>query len=213
MPGVGLCSCYLPLMSGVGVGGDFYDALALEDGRLALSIGDVAGKGLPAASAMGRICHALRAYALEEATPADALERLDRLVVEAGDDMATALHLVLDPATGAVAYASAGHPPALRVTAGGETEWLSDALAPPLGAGVSPRPQATTQLEPGDRLVLYTDGLIERRGRSLDAGLERLEQGAAGRAFDDLCEGLVDEIAGADGFDDDVAVLAVELRG
>ncbi|MEA2124632.1 MAG: hypothetical protein QOI80_1414 [Solirubrobacteraceae bacterium] len=214
VPAVGLCARYLPLTSGFGVGGDFYDALALDDGRLAVSIGDVAGKGLRAASTMGRLCHALRAYAIEGGEPADVLDRLDRLTIEDGEEMATAQHLILDAAAGELVYANAGHPPALRIHASGATEWLGEALSPPLGAGVGDRPQATARLERGDRLLLYTDGLIERRGETLDVGLEALAASVAGtRGADELCHAAVDAMAGPGGFEDDVAVIALEVRG
>ena len=206
---VGLRAAYLPQLDGVGVGGDFYDAVALGDGRVALSIGDVAGKGLGAASTMGRVCHALRAYALEATEPGEALGRLDRLMVEEGYQMATALQLVLDPATGTIVFANAGHPPALRVRADGSTEFIEGALGPPLGAGVSTRAQASARLEPGERLLIYTDGLIERRELSIDVGLDQLARAAVECASLDE---LVETMRGDRAFEDDVAVLSVTLR-
>jgi phosphoserine phosphatase RsbU/P len=214
LPGAVVVSRYLSRARGVHVGGDFYDAVALDDGRLALVIGDVAGKGLDAATTMGRLRTTLRVYAVEGTAPTEALERLDRIVSEE-DGMATALFLVLDPASGRLVFSNAGHPPPLRLGAGGGGEWLTGALAPPLGTAWEGRELAEAVLAPGDRLLLYTDGLVERRDVTLDDGLQRLLDAAGSTSAAAGLDGLVDGVLGAlvdgdAGFDDDVAVLAVE---
>jgi phosphoserine phosphatase RsbU/P len=214
VPGVQLTARYLSRARGVHVGGDFYDAVVVQGDRLALSIGDVAGKGLEAASTMGRLRNALRAYAIEAEDAADVLRRLDRLVVDE-DAMATAMHLVLEPGTGRIAHSNAGHPPPLRVTADGTPVWIEGALAPPLGTGWSTRPCVWELLAPGDRVLLFTDGLVERRGTTLDDGLAVLAEAAVTAPAGDLdawCDHVLGVLSGAaGGFEDDVALLAVEL--
>jgi serine phosphatase RsbU (regulator of sigma subunit) len=213
VPGVRLCARYLSRARGVHVGGDFYDAVVVGD-LLALSIGDVAGKGLEAASMMGRLRNALRAYAIETVDPGDLLRRLDRLVVDE-EAMATAQHYLLDPLTGSLQHSNAGHPPGLRLSASGEPSWIEGSLAPPLGTGWGDRPCAEDVLAPGDRVLLFTDGLVERRGTTLDDGLGTLAEAASSAAsydLDALCDHVLGVMSGAaGGFEDDVALLAIEL--
>jgi hypothetical protein len=151
------------------VGGDFYNALALDDGRLGVAIGDVTGKGLRAAVAMSRLRSGLHAYALDSASPADVLSRLGRLA-NADGAMATALYLTLDPATGALQLASAGHPPPLCIE-DGRARFIDvrPALSPPLGLDITERRQVGLELPAGSMLVLYTDGLVERTPTSTGA--------------------------------------------
>lgn len=212
VPDVKLAARYLSRAAGVDVGGDFYDAVTLDDKRLSLAIGDVAGKGLQAASIMGRLRNAVRAYAVENDGPEVVLRLVDRLAY-AEEAMATAQHLVFDATTGVVVYANAGHPPGLRVSREGVCTWLDKALAPPLGTDWSRRTSATTRLDPGDRLLFFTDGLVERRDELLDAGLDRVCESASGAGDEDLegfCDRVLEALRIADGFEDDVALLAVE---
>jgi phosphoserine phosphatase RsbU/P len=214
VPGVRLAARYLSRARGMHVGGDFYDAVVVGGDRLALSIGDVAGKGLEAASMMGRLRNALRAYAIETVDPGDLLRRLDRLVVDE-DAMATAQHYLLDPLTGSLQHSNAGHPPGLRLSATGEPAWIEGSLAPPLGTGWGDRPCAEDVLAPGDRVLLFTDGLVERRGTTLDDGLGTLAEAAASvsdAGLEDLCDHVLGVMSGAaGGFEDDVALLAIEM--
>ncbi len=217
---------YRPATSGINVGGDWYDVLPLSEGRLALVVGDVGGHGLDAAMTMGQLRTAVRAYALEGHPPHRVLELVDAFLQRLdADGYATCLYLVLEPATGAVEWCSAGHPgPVLVARGGGEHDEIVTTLAdegrvPSLGVPVPAALRAGTGravLPPGSRLLLFTDGLVERRGESLEVGLERLARHARRpRARGDLttwCETLVDlQLDGRD-VDDDVAVLAVELQ-
>src|SRR5690606_37694458 len=133
VPGLTMAARYLPGGAGQRVGGDWYDTVPLPGGRVALVIGDVAGRGVDAASMMGQLRSAVRAYVLEGGVPADALERLNRFLLSlAWDSMATACVLLLEPATGRIRFANAGHPPPLVLTPGGEVQALDEALAVPL---------------------------------------------------------------------------------
>ncbi len=213
MPAVQLAAAYNPRTATVG--GDFYDAIALPDGKLGVAIGDVTGKGLRAAAAMGRLRSALHAYALDSPGPADVLARLDRLAVS-DRTMATALYLVLDPASGRVELASAGHLPPLRLD-GSDAIYLElgEALSPPLGLTVGERGAMSFELPSGAALVLFTDGLVEVT-RNVDEGLEQLRLaagGVAGEALDHLLDELQGALAPLSRYRDDVALLAVRRDG
>jgi serine phosphatase RsbU (regulator of sigma subunit) len=155
----------------------------------------------------------VRAYAVENDDPATVLRLVDRLAY-AEEAMATAQHLIFEPSTGRLRYANAGHPAALRVSASGEGTWLEGALSPPLGTAWKRREEAELVLDPGDRLVLFTDGLVERRDELLDQGMERVRGMAAEAASHDLealCDMVLAALTGDEGFPDDVALLAVEF--
>ncbi|HYF27374.1 MAG TPA: PP2C family protein-serine/threonine phosphatase, partial [Baekduia sp.] len=153
------------------------------DGRLALAVGDVAGKGLAAAQAVGGLRHALRAYGLEGSrSPGEVLTLVDHFAAALGipDVMATMLLVVLDPRTGRVEWASAGHPPPLCLPADGPATLLEGRPGPPLGVDEEGVPALHHGLlREGDGLLLFTDGLVERRGEALDTGLRRLAAAAA----------------------------------
>ena len=193
LPAVALTGRYLPAASAQ-LGGDWYDAFQLPDGRLGMAIGDVVGRGFHAAAIMGQLRSGLRAYALDGMPPGAVLERLSRLLrhLEPGRT-ATVLYLVLDPHGGSLVASSAGHPPPLLAHEDGDAEFMELPGSPPLGAtrhvSYEEREHA---LEPGCALVLYTDGLVERPGESLDAGLERMR--AMVRAGDGDLEHLGDAL-------------------
>jgi PAS domain S-box-containing protein len=213
VPGVRLAARYLPGAAGINVGGDWYDAIPLEDGRVGLAMGDVVGHGLGAAALMGQLRHAARAYALEGHSPPAVLDRLDRLVRSLpGAQMATLLYLVVDSDLATVRFASAGHVPPLVVGPDGEARFLEGAPNPPLGVFDSlGHEELTARLEPGSTIVLYTDGLVEERGASIDAGLEALRKAARHPGDpEDLCDHLVDSMLAIHPADDDIAVLAVQ---
>src|SRR3954451_7656736 len=132
--GVDLAARYIPAGTGAGVGGDWYDAIELRDGRVAVVVGDVVGHGLRAAATMGQLRNACRAYALVEASPAEVVARLNRMVATSGEDaMATVLYLVLDRETGEVSFTSAGHPPPLVLSRHGSA-FLEGGRSVPVGA-------------------------------------------------------------------------------
>ena len=173
-PRLDVAARYEPGTAHLAVGGDWYDTLALPGGRVALTIGDVAGHGIDAATAMGRIRSAIQAFSQAIPAPGTLLGQLEVFASRFAElDFLTVCHAVLDPATGRIDYASAGHPPMLVVDAQGTSSFLEEGRSPPL-PDRAPRPTAHAVLAPGSRLVLYSDGLVERRGESPDAGLARL---------------------------------------
>jgi serine phosphatase RsbU (regulator of sigma subunit)/integral membrane sensor domain MASE1/anti-sigma regulatory factor (Ser/Thr protein kinase) len=213
LPGVELAARYVPATKEVEVGGDWYDVILLPNGHVAVSVGDVAGHGLRAAATMGQLRMAVRAYALDEGSPASVLRRAHGLMQQlALAEMATLVHLVFDPDSGRARFASAGHPPPLVVSGEGGAAYLTGGLAPPLGAVPSRDDfqEAETELAPGSTLLLYTDGLIERRGASLGDGLRRLLEvaGSGPKDLDALCDALLASLVG-DELQDDVALLAL----
>src|SRR3954447_2174944 len=176
--GLAVTAHYLPAVEGTSAGGDWYDVLPLGGGAVAVAVGDVVGNGAPAAAVMGQLRSALAGLLLAGFPPGQALEVLDRFARHVtGARMSTVACLRLEPDAGRLTYSSAGHPPPLLVDAGGAGRhgYLDGGLGPALGLPTSgPRPEAARTLAPGSTLVLYTDGLVERRGAALDDGLERL---------------------------------------
>ncbi|HEX4521856.1 MAG TPA: SpoIIE family protein phosphatase [Gaiellaceae bacterium] len=214
--GVSVSARYEAASAALEVGGDWYDVFELLGGRVAVTVGDVVGHGLEAAAAMGQLRTALAALARYSDSPGELLTRLDAFVASTGStDFATVCYGVLDPSTGRFEYASAGHPPILLISPSGETRLLDEAQSPPLyGEDDRARPFATAWLEPGSVIVCYSDGLIERRGEPLTAGLERLQAAARslpGLPIDTACDSLVSALGVEESRKDDVAVLAVKL--
>ncbi|MGW2955776.1 SpoIIE family protein phosphatase [Streptomyces eurythermus] len=208
---------YLPAPDASQVGGDWYDAFHLSDKATALTIGDVVGHDLEAAAGMAQVRNMLRAYAWSQQDPPSRIvERLDEAVTHITNvPMATMIFARLDT-TGdgqwELCWTNAGHPPPLLITRDGLTRYLTDGHGILLGTGVrESRPDAITVLPPGSTLLLYTDGLIESAGHSLDEGLGRLRQHAAALAHRPLAaftDHLLRRVRPADN-DDDVALLAL----
>ena len=167
---------YRPGVEMLEVGGDWYDVFLVEPGVLAFVVGDVVGRGLGAASAMGQLRSAVRAVAAPGVGPSRLLARLDRFVeqVEAAA-LSTLAYAELDLATGVVRYACAGHPPPVLLPTTGAGQLVWGGRSTPVGTyGQGEREEAELRLGDGDRLLLYTDGLVERRDRALDDGLAAL---------------------------------------
>ena len=216
VPGIILEASYLPVTRNMEIGGDWYDAFRLPDGKLAVAAGDVMGKGLTAAAGMGRVRNALRALALTDPRPAAVLAGLDRLFIatELEEQVTTVAYLVVDPATGEGMAGNAGHLPPLLLSPG-ERPWLDPTEAgTPLG-WASPRQQYAFRLPPGNTAVLYSDGLVENRRRGLDVGLDELVAVAAQApkaVVEDparLLSYLVERMLNGYEQDDDVTVLVL----
>jgi PAS domain S-box-containing protein len=218
VPGIALHARYQPVS--IEVGGDWYDAFRLPDGKLAVAAGDVMGKGVTAAAGMGRVRNALRALALTDPRPAAVLAGLDRLFIatELDEQVTTVCYLLVDPETGEGVAGNAGHLPPLLL-GGGLPPRLDQAEAgTPLG-WASPRVQYPFSLPPGSTAVLYSDGLVENRKRGLDAGLEELVR-VAGQAPEEIVDDpdalisfLVDQMLAGYEQDDDVTVLVLRVPG
>ena len=215
VPGLSMAARYFAGGAGTQVGGDWYDTIPLPGGRIALVIGDVAGRGVAAAAMMGQLRSALRAYALDGSSPASVLERLNRFLLSLSwDSMATALVMLLEPPTGRIVYANAGHPPPLVLGADGVARTLQETLSVPLGAlDVAGYGEGSAVLEPGATLVLYTDGLVEQRDELIDRGIERLETALVEGPADPevLCERIVRQTIGGEA-NDDVTLLVVQAE-
>jgi serine phosphatase RsbU (regulator of sigma subunit) len=216
VPGIMLEARYLPVTRNMEIGGDWYDAFRLPDGKLAVATGDVMGKGLTAAAGMGRVRNALRALALTDPRPAAVLAGLDRLftATEPEEQVTTVAYVVLDPASGDGMAGSAGHLPILLLSPDGPPQLDEVAAGTPLG-WASPRQQYAFRLPPGYTAVLYSDGLVENRNRGLDVGLDQLVAVAGDappEAVTDpalLLDYLVDRMLAGYEQDDDVTVLVV----
>ena len=213
--GVELAARYLPGTAELDVGGDWFDALQLPDGKLGLVVGDVVGKGVQAAATMAQLRNATRAFSVERLKPASVLVRLNRLADEVLDtSFATLAYLWLDPVSRVCRMSSAGHPPPLVASPDGRVELLESVRGLPLGTGVQARyRQESMTLAAGSVVLLYTDGLVERRGRSIDEGLEILRDAvaAAPKDPDRLLEHILAHVVGSGERGDDIALLAARV--
>ena len=215
-PDVAVAAIYRPSDDRLEVGGDWYDTLALSGGRIGLAVGDVVGHGLAAAAAMGRLRTAVAALAPDCRSPVELLEQLDDFAAKSqAMHYSSACFATLDPATGVVEHASAGHPPILVVDSRRGARYLEGGLSWPLCAASGKRtPHGTAVLEPGATLLLYSDGLVERRGESIDLGLQRLATAAhRSHALDpeQLCDAVVAELVDGQRIQDDVVIVAIRL--
>ncbi|POX63105.1 protein phosphatase [Streptomyces sp. Ru62] len=208
---------YLPATGSLNVCGDWYDVVDIPPDRLALAVGDVIGHGLQAAAVMGMLRSALSAATRALERPAQALEVLGLYARSIEDALGTtAVQVLIDTRSRLITYSNAGHPPPILLHPDGGWEQLDQATDPPLGARPQhvPRPQASLPYRPGDTLVLYTDGLIERRGEDIDAGLERLTDvlSKCGRlGTGQLADTVLARLGVSSGGRDDIALIVVRL--
>ncbi len=215
VPGLSMAGTYVAAGEEQQVGGDWYDVIALRDGRAGIAIGDVVGHGVEAAARMAHLQSAARAFALEGLRPSLLLERVNAF---AYDDekpaMATLLYGVVDAEAGRFSIASAAHPPPLVIGPSGGASFVEGSRGSPLGARQYPQyDEGVVVIEPGTTIVTFTDGLVETPGESLEEGLEGLRAGAGTLPRDpkELCDALINARFSNGPPRDDVAILAIHL--
>ena len=208
-----VAATYQPGGTDAAVGGDWYDVITLGGGRTALVIGDVMGRGVRAAAVMGQLRTAVRAYARLDLPPHEVLQLLDGLAAEIdASQIATCVYAVHDPNEGRLFYSSAGHLPVLVRDPDGTVRRAAEPTGPPLGTGGWLHTSGSVPLGPGCSAVLYTDGLVERRDKDIDHGVEALESAFAGAAGSPeiVCDRLLRALGITADHDDDVAILVIE---
>ena len=211
-PGLHFAARYVPVEER-SVGGDWYDLFTLPSGQLWIVVGDVTGSGLRAAVTMGRIRSALRAYTLLDEPPERVLDLVDRKVTHFEiDAIATVLCAAMDPPYDVMTLAVAGHPPPVLAVPGRPASFAETAVSPPIGFGFGaerPRTATTLSVGAGTVMAFYTDGLIERRGESLDRGLERLRQAVSADAPHNVARDIMRQCIGGSVPGDDIALLVM----
>lgn len=214
--GLSLAARYVAGGGGTQVGGDWYDTVVMDDGRVMLAVGDVVGRGARAAAVMGQLRTAMRAYALQQLPATVLMRSLDLLLQDVGESaIATAACLMLDPASGAVELVLAGHPPPLVVGPDGSARYLGADPHAPMGVRETPIYLSTyTSLSPGSTLLIFTDGLVESRVRPVGEGLQQLADSLVGMAstldVEQVCDACL-KVMLAGNHDDDVALLVARL--
>ena len=214
--GAAFAARYRPGAAGAEVGGDWYDVLVLPDGGVAVAVGDVQGRGLAAASVMGQLRAAVRAYALEDHAPKEVLLRADAVLRSLdGGPLATCSYVRLDPVAGELVIANAGHPPPLLADRSG-TRFVDVDPGLPLGIGGAVFAQSTVAVADGSVLVLYTDGLVEDPSTALDAGMARLAAVVGDAVAEDLdveavADRILERLVPAEQHDDDIALLVLAV--
>ncbi|WP_328500953.1 SpoIIE family protein phosphatase [Streptomyces sp. NBC_00457] len=217
MAGCDIATRYLPGTLLGRVGGDWFDSVKLPGARTALVVGDVMGHGLNSAAMMGQLRTAVQTMAALDLPPAQLLRNLDDLAQRLGDTyLATCLYAVYDPIASELHIANAGHiPPVLVRAEDGHSELLDLPTGAPIGVGGVPFEAVRVRVEPGDRLVMCTDGLVEVRGEDIGVGLATLCESAAHPAasMDDACDTIIRALNTRGGRKDDVALLMARLNG
>jgi serine phosphatase RsbU (regulator of sigma subunit)/anti-sigma regulatory factor (Ser/Thr protein kinase) len=214
--GIEVAARYMPAVQAERLGGDWYDVFQLDRGSVGIAIGDVVGRGLPAAALMAQLRTALRAYAVDGHEPAAVVERVSRLLSYLSPGtMTTAAFAALDPEAQTATFVSAGHPPPLLIDPDGSARFLRVEGDPAMGVSTMTIYTAHECPVPsGSTLLVYTDGVVEVRGESIDEGLERLRVLAelrAGDGVEALCDAVISELVDGGQPSDDVALLAVHV--
>jgi PAS domain S-box-containing protein len=211
-----VCARYIPAAE-LSVGGDWYDTLPIAGGRIALVVGDAVGHGIEAVTAMGQLRSAMAALVNLAPDPAAVLEALDQFAATLPRARSsTCLVVFIDPSAEQIVYSSAGHMPPIVVHPGRHADILADRQDPPLAVkGQVPRRNTAVPFPVNSVVLLYTDGLVERRNELVDVGLKRLIERVEGRvhpSMDELCDRVIKRLVSPDSQDDDVAMIAARLR-
>lgn len=217
-PPTGFAVRYEPAVPPLEIGGDWYDVLPIGDQRIGIVVGDCVGRGLPAAAIMGQLRSSARALLINGAEPARLLEQLDSAASLIPNAYCTTVFLaVLDTESGLLHYSNAGHMPAMLVRPESGTSLLNDARSVPLAVRREhPRPQASLLLPFGSTLMLFTDGLVERKHESIDDGIDRAAAALVETMrlpLGSVAEAVLRELAPAAGYDDDVAMVIYRREG
>jgi len=216
VPGLRMSARYLPAADESAVGGDWYDVIDLGNQCVGFVIGDVAGHGMGAATFMGQLRSAVRAYALDTAAPGEVMTKLAHFSDRMRSRMATMIYATLNLSTWEVRISRAGHPYPLLLRSDGSAEYLSETGGPPLGTvGGQAYEEEAVALAAGDTVLFYTDGLIERRGRQLSEGEEALVDVALTSPDEPelKCQAITSRLTEGGATADDIAVLAVQTVG
>ncbi len=219
LPWLEVATRYRPAEDALSVGGDWFDVVHLDDDAVALAVGDAVGKGVNAAAVMGQLRSALSAATHGADGPPEALDTLDRYARTVDGALGTTVVQVrLDRSRGTARYSRAGHPPPLVVSPGGDATFLEEAGGPPLAAveEQDPHPKAEVPFPRGATLVLYTDGLVERRDRTLDEGLAALRdavRGHRGLDVERLADAILGDLTPAGAAPDDTALVVARFTG
>ncbi|HET8592900.1 MAG TPA: SpoIIE family protein phosphatase, partial [Solirubrobacterales bacterium] len=216
LPGLRMAGRYIPAAQESAVGGDWYDVIQLGQRRLGLTIGDVAGHGMRAATYMGQLRSALRAYALDTDSAGEVLTKLARFAEAERSRMATLIYATLDLDSWTLELARAGHPYPLLIGSDGSASFLTGPTGPPLGTGGAFTYEShSLALKPGETLFLYTDGLIERRGEELSVGETALAEAAVNAPQDPelMCWSIIARLTEQTEVADDIAALLVQSVG
>lgn len=213
LPGLQVASRYLPAQAAYEIGGDWYDVLALGSDKTALVVGDVMGSGIDAAATMGRLRTATTAFARVDLDPAQVLEHLDAITSGLEQYIATCIYAAYDPHRGECRIANAGHLPPVLIRHGRHPQLLELPTGTPLGVGGIPFETTTVRFAAGDRLVLYTDGLVETRHQPIDERLDALLRllDAPDSPLEETCDRLLHDLRHPDNHDD-VALLIARAR-
>ncbi|MER7110509.1 SpoIIE family protein phosphatase [Streptomyces sp. NPDC000229] len=210
--GLEVASRYQPAGAGSEVGGDWFDIIPMDDGRTALVVGDVMGSGINSATTMGRLRTATQTLSRLSLEPAEVLRHLDEIIVDLEPSLATCVYAVYDPHRAQCCLGTAGHPPPVLIRAGDGPRLLDLPSGAPLGVGGVPFHDVTAALAPGDRLVFYTDGLVETRDQDIDTRLDRLLDllRTPDPSLEHTCDRLLRELRHG-GNHDDVALLVARV--